>query len=175
MLALENSEEMLEMLDHFTKQKPKEIPHVLNEYIQYVAKTGDTVYNWSSIQYLFREKLLSVIKDFHDTTSSVEGKQIFFILEAMLLFSLFLSPICCDKELPQCPNVDQFNYEAMKTLLFSRFDRFQAAPFTIQRLSELLVHPKKHYTRLDKFMRALEKNILGNNFNYLGSSTFPVD
>lgn len=49
----------------------------------------------------------------------------------------------------------------MKTLLFDRFDHFQAAPFTIQRLCELLTDPKKHYSRLDKFMRALEKNILG--------------
>lgn len=151
------------MLDHFTKQKPKEIPHVLNEYIQYVAKTGDTVYNWSSIQYLFREKLLSVIKDFHDTTSSVEGNLHFSFCKTMFIFLYIFSPLIYRVvELPQCPNVDQFNYEAMKTLLFSRFDRFQAAPFTIQRLSELLVHPKKHYTRLDKFMRALEKNILGN-------------
>lgn len=64
-------------------------------------------------------------------------------------------------DLPQCPNVDQFNYESMKTLLFERFDNFQAAPFTVQRLCELLTDPKKHYSRLDKFMRALEKNILG--------------
>lgn len=74
MLALENSDEILEILDRFTKQKPKEIPYELNEYIHYVAKTGDTVYHWPSIQYLFREKLLRVIKDFHDTTSSVAGK-----------------------------------------------------------------------------------------------------
>lgn len=74
MLALENSDEILEILDRFTKQKPNEIPPELNEYIHYVAKTGDTVYHWPSIQYLFREKLLSVIKDFHDTTSSVAGK-----------------------------------------------------------------------------------------------------
>lgn len=62
----------------------------------------------------------------------------------------------------------------MKKTLFERFDTFQAAPFTIQRLCELLTDPKKHYNRLDKFMRALEKNILGkhdddynnNNYNY---------
>lgn len=75
----------------------------------------------------------------------------------------FLRILCAFSfaDLPQCPNVDQFNYESMKTLLFERFDNFQAAPFTIQRLCELLTDPKKHYSRLDKFMRALEKNILG--------------
>lgn len=54
----------------------------------------------------------------------------------------------------------------MKTL-FERFDNFQTAPFTIQRLCELLSDPKKHYNRLDKFMRALEKNILGKKFENL--------
>lgn len=64
-------------------------------------------------------------------------------------------------DLPQCPNVDQFNYESMKSTLLERLELFHAAPFTVQRLCELLTDPKKHYTRLDKFMRALEKNILG--------------
>lgn len=49
----------------------------------------------------------------------------------------------------------------MKSALLERLEKFHAAPFTIQRLSELLTDPKKHYSRLDKFMRALEKNILG--------------
>lgn len=52
----------------------------------------------------------------------------------------------------------------MKSTLLERLDLFSAAPFTIQRLSELLSDPKKHYCRLDKFMRALEKNILGKIF-----------
>lgn len=34
-----------------------------------------------------------------------------------------------------------------------------SAPFTIQRLCELIVEPEKHYKRIDKFMRALEKNL----------------
>lgn len=69
-------------------------------------------------------------------------------------------------DLPQCPNVDQFNYESMKSALIEKLERFQAAPFTVQRLCELLTDPKKHYSRLDKFMRALEKNILGKYFQY---------
>jgi len=34
-----------------------------------------------------------------------------------------------------------------------------SAPFTIQRLCELLVDPMKHYKTLEKFMRAVEKVI----------------
>lgn len=73
------------------------------------------------------------------------------------MFIFFLP--CID--LPQCPNVDQFNFETMKSTLLERLELFHAAPFTVQRLCELLIDPKKHYSRLDKFMRALEKNILG--------------
>lgn len=48
----------------------------------------------------------------------------------------------------------------MKKMLIERLDSFSAAPFTIQRISELLADPRKQYSRIDKFMRAVEKNIL---------------
>lgn len=63
-------------------------------------------------------------------------------------------------ELPQYPNVDPFNYELMKKVLIEKLDSFAAAPFTIQRISELLSDPRKQYSRIDKFMRAVEKTIL---------------
>ncbi|XP_059610193.1 serine/threonine-protein phosphatase 4 regulatory subunit 2 [Phlebotomus argentipes] len=135
MLVMENPEEVLQILERFTKLKPKEIPQELEEYIRHVAKTGDTVYRWPNIKYLFREKLVNVIKQFHESTPSIE-------------------------DLPQYPNVDPFNYETMKNGLLERLDTFNAAPFTIQRISELLSDPRKQYTRIDKFMRAVEKNIL---------------
>ena len=74
MLGLENAEEILQILDRFTKLKSKDIPLELEDYLLYVAKTGDPVYRWATVQYLFREKLISVIKEFHDTTASIEGK-----------------------------------------------------------------------------------------------------
>lgn len=83
MLGLENSEEILQILDRYTKLKLKAIPQELDEYLGYVAKTGDPVYNWCTVKYLFREKLTSVIKDFHDTTPSIEG--ISFVLTISLM------------------------------------------------------------------------------------------
>ncbi|XP_055388975.1 serine/threonine-protein phosphatase 4 regulatory subunit 2 [Condylostylus longicornis] len=132
---MENAEEVLQILERFTKLKQKDIPKELDEYLAYVAKTGDTVFTWANIKYLFREKLIHVIKDFHDSTSNVD-------------------------DLPQYPNVDPFNYETMKTALLERLELFNSAPFTIQRICELLTNPKKQYSRIDKYMRALEKNIL---------------
>lgn len=79
---MENPEEILQILERFAKLKQKDIPKELNEYLGFVAKTGDTVYRWEMIKYLFREKLMQVIKDFHDT--SITGKIIFFFFKNKL-------------------------------------------------------------------------------------------
>ena len=63
-------------------------------------------------------------------------------------------------DLPAVPNVDQFSFKAVKEKVFQQLEQFNGIPFTVQRLCELLTNPKKHYKRIDKFMRALEKNML---------------
>lgn len=131
---MDNAEEVMQLLEEFSKMKPKEIPRELDEYLGYVAKTGDPVYQWSLIKCLFREKLLNVITDFYESTPTID--------------------------LPPSPNVDPFNYERMKASLLERLDSFNSAPFTVQRICELLTNPRKEYNRADKFMRAIEKNIL---------------
>lgn len=132
---MENPEEVLQLLERFSKLKQKEITPELEDYLSFVARTGDTVYRWAIVKHLFREKLVNVITDFHENTPSIA-------------------------DLPQCPNVDPFNYERMKRTLLERLDAFNSAPFTVQRICELLTEPRKQYTRIDKFMRAVEKNIL---------------
>ncbi|CAG9100983.1 unnamed protein product [Plutella xylostella] len=131
---MENAEEILHFLEEFSKRKPKSIPQELNEYLAYVARTGDPVYQWSLVKSLFKEKLLNVITDFYETTPGLD--------------------------IPPYPNVDPFNYDIMKNMLLERLDAFTAAPFTVQRICELLTYPRKQYNRIDKFMRAVEKNIL---------------
>lgn len=131
---MENAEEIFHFLDDFSKRKPKTIPQELNEYLAYVARTGDPVYQWPLVKCLFKEKLINVITDFYETTPGIE--------------------------IPPYPNVDPFNYDIMKNSLLERLDSFTSAPFTVQRLCELLTFPRKQYNRIDKFMRAIEKNIL---------------
>lgn len=70
----------------------------------------------------------------------------------------FLDPAL--EDIPQYPNVDNFNFDRLKSSLLDRLELFVSPPFTIQRMCELLLDPKKQYSRIDKFMRALEKNIL---------------
>uniref|UniRef100_A0A182JZ72 Serine/threonine-protein phosphatase 4 regulatory subunit 2 n=1 Tax=Anopheles christyi TaxID=43041 RepID=A0A182JZ72_9DIPT len=134
-MTMENQEEILLLLERFTKSKQKDIPRELEDYLNFVARTGDTLYRWVLVKPLFREKLVNVITDFHHNTPSIA-------------------------DLPQCPNVDPFNFERMKRALLERLDSFNSAPFTVQRICELLTEPRKQYTRIDKFMRAVEKNIL---------------
>ncbi|OAD54817.1 Serine/threonine-protein phosphatase 4 regulatory subunit 2 [Eufriesea mexicana] len=131
---MDNLEEVLQALDEFQKMRPSEIPRELEDYLCWVAKTGDPVYQWSLIKTLFREKLTRVMTDFYET--------------------------CPTLDLAPCPNVEHFNYDTMKSNLLERLESFASAPFTVQRICELLTAPRKEYNRVDKFMRAIEKNIL---------------
>ncbi|XP_003427660.1 serine/threonine-protein phosphatase 4 regulatory subunit 2 [Nasonia vitripennis] len=131
---MENPEEVLQALDEFQKMRPSEIPRELEDYLCWVARTGDPVYQWSLIKALFREKLLRVMTEFYES--------------------------CPSLDLTPCPNVEQFNYDIMKSNLLERLESFANAPFTVQRICELLTTPRKEYNRIDKFMRAIEKNIL---------------
>ena len=99
-----------------------------------MAKTGNANFPWSKIKPLFRIKLENVISDF--------------------------SSISPTDEIPPVPNVDVFNFAAIKNKVFEQLDAFAGIPFTVQRLAELLTTPRRHYKRTDKFMRALEKNML---------------
>jgi len=47
----------------------------------------------------------------------------------------------------------------METTVYERFDLFRSAPFTIQRFSELITDPKKHYKLKEKYLFALEKAV----------------
>ncbi|KAK9876552.1 hypothetical protein WA026_013927 [Henosepilachna vigintioctopunctata] len=131
---MENPEEILHSLEEFSKFRPKDIPRELEEYLCFVAKTGDPVYQWSSIKHLFKEKLVNVVNEFYESCPLVD--------------------------VPPCPNVELFNYDSMKSFILEKLETFAAAPFTVQRICELLTTPRKEYNRIDKFMRALEKNIL---------------
>ena len=100
----------------------------------HVTRTGSTLFAWPKIKPLLRAKMERVIEEFY-THSPVD-------------------------DLPAVPNVDQFSFPACREKVFQQLDCFAGIPFTVQRLCELLTAPRKHYKRTDKFMRALEKNML---------------
>lgn len=88
-------------------------------------------YPWNDIKPLIRRKVEKVLDEFH---------------EAHPMPSTAMSP--------------PFNYEELKKDIVTSLDSFSGAPFTIQRICELLTLPTRHYKRTDKFMRGLEKNVL---------------
>ncbi|KAF8559832.1 PPP4R2-domain-containing protein [Imleria badia] len=56
-------------------------------------------------------------------------------------------------------NQDEAN--EMQSRLFRQLHEFEEdPPFTIQRLCELCVYPKQHYTFIGKYLRAVEKSLL---------------
>lgn len=112
-------------------QKGQKISKVLEDYLAQVAKTGSTHFPWPKIRPLIKVKMEEVLEDFHESSPT--------------------------QDLPAVPNVDPFSYTATKAKCLERLDAFSGIPFTVQRIAELLISPKKHYKRTDKFLRALEK------------------
>jgi hypothetical protein len=47
-----------------------------------------------------------------------------------------------------------------ESFVMERFDLFRSAPFTIQRLAELITQPTHHYKKKGKFLNGLEKTVL---------------
>lgn len=137
----ENLEEVLIELNKFEKEISKTtskldvtIPSSLENYLKHVANAGSAQFPWTKIKPLFRVKLEQVINEFNTSSPT--------------------------SEIPPMPNVDPFNFEIVKGKVFEQLEQFVGIPFTVQRLAELLTSPRRHYRRTDKFMRALEKNML---------------
>ena len=134
--VMDNMEEVLMELTKFEKRTDESaaIPQLLEDYLILVAKTGSTFFPWPKVKPLLRAKLEAVITEFYSANPT--------------------------EDIPPVPNVDPFSFASCKSNVFQQLDYFAGIPFTVQRLCELLVAPKKHYKRTDKFMRALEKNML---------------
>ena len=133
-LTSDDMEEVLLELNRFEKSPTQNIPDLLERYLVYVAKTGSAAFPWPKLKALFRAKLENVIVDFSNVSPT--------------------------ENIPSVPNVDVFNFGAIRNKVFEQLDAFAGIPFTVQRLAELLTTPRRHYKRTDKFMRALEKNML---------------
>ncbi|XP_037725097.1 serine/threonine-protein phosphatase 4 regulatory subunit 2-like [Drosophila subpulchrella] len=126
---------LVRVLHFYTLDQGKIIPKELKDYLQYVAITGDNIFTWSSLKYLFHQMLRNALVNFNGD--------------------------CPPAEIPPCPQNGPFNYERMKNLLQQRIDYFDVTPHNIQRFCELLLEPRKNYSRVDKYMRAVEKSLWG--------------
>ncbi|XP_028308849.1 serine/threonine-protein phosphatase 4 regulatory subunit 2-like [Gouania willdenowi] len=127
-------EALLEASQDFEKKETRETCPILEQFLCHVAKTGQTLISWSHFKMYFMYKLEKVIEDFHDSTP-----------EQRSLHN---------------PNIEHIPFEEMKERILKIVDSYNGIPFTIQRLCELLMDPKRNYTGTDKFLRGLEKNVM---------------
>ena len=132
---MEDMENVLMELASLDKNpQTDKIPQPLEDYLAYVAKSGNALFAWAKVKPLFRRKLEIIIQEFQENSPT--------------------------ENLPLQPNVDVFKFDQMKERIFEQLESYTGIPFTVQRLCELLVQPQKHYKRTDKFMRGLEKIML---------------
>lgn len=127
-------ERLLEALKDFEKRGKKEICPVLDQFLCHVAKTGETMIQWSQFKGYFIFKLEKVMDDFRTSAPEPRG--------------------------PPNPNVEYIPFDEMKERILKIVTGFNGIPFTIQRLCELLTDPRRNYTGTDKFLRGVEKNVM---------------
>ncbi|XP_051961636.1 serine/threonine-protein phosphatase 4 regulatory subunit 2-A-like isoform X1 [Xyrauchen texanus] len=118
----------------FEKKGEKETCPILDQFLSHVAKTGETLIQWSQFKSYFLFKLEKVMDDFKAS--------------------------CPDQRGPANPNVEYIPFEEMKQRILKIVNGYNGIPFTIQRLCELLTEPKRNYTGTDKFLRGMEKNVM---------------
>ncbi|CAG0925196.1 unnamed protein product [Notodromas monacha] len=93
-LELDDAEGTLKELEVLKTKNVSLIPPLLNAYLHHIAVTGDTEYSWELLRHLLKVKIESVVEEF-----------------------LQISPI---DEIPRCPNVERFNFAALKSFLLER-------------------------------------------------------
>ncbi|KAI1890973.1 hypothetical protein AGOR_G00159090 [Albula goreensis] len=125
---------LLEALKDFEKKGKKEVCPVLDQFLCHVAKTGETMIQWSQFKTYFLFKLEKVMDDFRASAPEQRG--------------------------PANPNVECIPFEEMKERILKIVNGYNGIPFTIQRLCELLTEPRRNYTGTDKFLRGVEKNVM---------------
>ncbi|BFZ10605.1 hypothetical protein BsWGS_13644 [Bradybaena similaris] len=124
----------LDALTAYSRNPCPEIPAILEQYLNGIASNGETLFHWPLLKPLLFAKLEQVIGELQKELSS--------------------------EVIPERPNVENVPFDVMHERIVEAFHKFNGAPFTIQRLCELLIDPKRHYKRSDKFLRGLEKNVL---------------
>ncbi|KAG7494680.1 serine serine/threonine-protein phosphatase 4 regulatory subunit 2 [Solea senegalensis] len=123
-----------EALRDFDKKSKKEACPLLEQFLCHVAKTGETMVQWSQFKSYFLFKLEKVMDDFRASAPEQRG--------------------------PANPNVESIPFDDMKERILKIVNGYNGIPFTIQRLCELLTEPKRNYTGTDKFLRGVEKNVM---------------
>lgn len=121
-------------LEDFEKKSQKEASPLLEQFLCHIAKTGETILQWSQFKNYFLFKLEQVMDDFKASAPEQRG--------------------------PANSNVESIPFEDMKERILRIVQGYNGIPFTIQRLCELLTEPNRNYRGTEKFLRGVEKNVM---------------
>lgn len=127
-----NTEELIKAVEDFDLDSTS-FPDKLNDFLNHVAKTGNILASWSKVQKVFIHKLKLAMDEFYKETPYKAGKV--------------------------NPNCENQSFEYLREIFIKQATDFESPPFTFQRLCELIQDPKQNYTKCEKFMRAIEKNM----------------
>nr|VZI28798.1 unnamed protein product [Spirometra erinaceieuropaei] len=130
LLDMENKEGILLALKSLEKDGSS-VPAILEEYLREVARHGQTLIPWVHVKPLILHKFNQIVSEFVEEFSQED----YFRGRVLSQTSL------CE----------------LRQRVFDTLKSFQGTPFTIQRICELLIQPRKHYTRPDKFLRGFER------------------
>lgn len=139
-MMIEDKEAVLLELEEFNRsniQEDKVIPDNLENFIEYVSKTGVYIFPWVKIQKLYLQKVKNVLNS--------------------------KSPLNVNKNTNNYLHTTMditYSIQIAKERILERMKSFTNAPFTIQRISELLIKPEYPYKYTDKFIRGLEKCVM---------------
>uniref|UniRef100_A0A5K3F9Q3 Serine/threonine-protein phosphatase 4 regulatory subunit 2 n=1 Tax=Mesocestoides corti TaxID=53468 RepID=A0A5K3F9Q3_MESCO len=132
LLDMENKESILSALNTLESNSNAPTPPILEEYLREIAKHGLTFIPWVHIKPLILQKFNRVVDKFIEDAKEVLSPSVFQTAEL----------------------------NKLKERVYNILRQFEGTPFTIQRLCELLIQPRKHYTRPDKYLRGFEKACL---------------
>lgn len=110
-------------------------PGVVVEQLKNIAESGNVEIDWVDLQRALKLRLGNVLEHYLERNRD------------------------CKEEQYQEPNVEKFNLDSSRDEILELIASFNEAPFTIQRICELLYSPFKYYDRVSTFLRGLEKNL----------------
>lgn len=135
------SEEIRTSLQEFATQQSKPpVPSNLFQIVENISKTGVSCFPWTTLKYLLATMLQESLQRFHDKT--LENRKNDFNIEQAEAYK---------KE------EEEFQQQSQK--FFQALNSYEDAPFTLQRLCELILNPEKSYTSTKKYITALEKMV----------------